>query len=164
MLNVSVQETYGEDPYLSGELVSRYVKGLQGDDPRYVRANAGCKHFAVYAGPEDIPSSRFSFDAKVQHLNLPAVQFAFSYISFSCYEACYSVCYRVAGFRERFTHDFPASVRSLCESRHLQYHVQLLQVWLIQVLKFRCSILPVGGMAQWLGCRSLAGGLSLPCT
>jgi len=61
----SVQETYGEDPYLTGELVTEYVKGLQGDHPRYVRASAGCKHFAVYSGPEDIPSSRFSFDARV---------------------------------------------------------------------------------------------------
>jgi len=45
--------------------VTEYVKGLQGDHPRYVRASAGCKHFAVYSGPEDIPSSRFSFDARV---------------------------------------------------------------------------------------------------
>jgi len=45
--------------------VTQYVKGLQGDHPRYIRTNAGCKHFAVYAGPEDIPSSRFSFNAKV---------------------------------------------------------------------------------------------------
>jgi len=45
--------------------VTQYVKGLQGDHPRYVRANAGCKSFAVYSGPEDIPSSRFSFDARV---------------------------------------------------------------------------------------------------
>jgi len=61
-----IQETYGEDAYMSGELVTQYVKGLQGDHPRYVRANAGCKHFAVYSGPEDIPSSRFSFDARVR--------------------------------------------------------------------------------------------------
>ena len=46
--------------------MTQYVKGLQGDHPRYVRVNAGCKHFAVYAGPEDIPSSRFSFDARVR--------------------------------------------------------------------------------------------------
>ncbi|XP_072030500.1 uncharacterized protein [Amphiura filiformis] len=59
------QETYGEDPYLSGELAKSYVRGLQGNHPRYIRANAGCKHFAVYAGPENIPSSRFKFDAKV---------------------------------------------------------------------------------------------------
>jgi len=45
--------------------VTQFVRGLQGDHPRYVRTNAGCKHFAVYAGPEDIPSSRFSFNAKV---------------------------------------------------------------------------------------------------
>lgn len=36
-----------------------------GNDSRYVRATAGCKHFDVYAGPENIPVSRFSFDAEV---------------------------------------------------------------------------------------------------
>jgi len=65
LFSLYIQETYGEDTYLSGELVTQYVKGLQGDHPRYVRANAGCKHFAVYSGPEDVPSSRFSFDARV---------------------------------------------------------------------------------------------------
>ncbi len=47
-------------------LVMAYVKGLQGDHPRYVRANAGCKHFDAYAGPENIPVSRMKFDAKVK--------------------------------------------------------------------------------------------------
>ena len=61
------KETYGEDPFLSGSLVQGYVRGLQGDDPRYVRANAGCKHFDVHAGPENIPVSRSSFDAKVRY-------------------------------------------------------------------------------------------------
>lgn len=42
-----------------------YVTGLQGDDPRYIRANAGCKHFDVYGGPENIPVSSFSFNAVV---------------------------------------------------------------------------------------------------
>ncbi|XP_071942033.1 uncharacterized protein [Antedon mediterranea] len=64
------QETYGEDPYLTGELVKVFVKGLQGDDPRYVLANAGCKHFAAYDGPENVPTSRFSFDAKVSDRDL----------------------------------------------------------------------------------------------
>ncbi|XP_019615390.1 PREDICTED: probable beta-D-xylosidase 6 [Branchiostoma belcheri] len=59
------QETYGEDPYLSGSLAQSFVQGLQGDHPRYIRTNAGCKHFDVHGGPENIPSSRFSFDAKV---------------------------------------------------------------------------------------------------
>ena len=35
------------------------------DHPRYVEANTGCKHFDVHGGPENIPVSRFSFDAKV---------------------------------------------------------------------------------------------------
>ena len=38
---------------------------LFSDHPRYVEANAGCKHFDVHGGPEDIPVSRFSFDAEV---------------------------------------------------------------------------------------------------
>ncbi|XP_052242270.1 uncharacterized protein LOC127852358 isoform X2 [Dreissena polymorpha] len=59
------QETYGEDPYLSGVYAAHFVRGLQGDHFRYVRANAGCKHFDVHGGPENIPESRFSFDAKV---------------------------------------------------------------------------------------------------
>lgn len=60
-----VQETYGEDPFLSGELARSFVQGLQGPHPRYVKASAGCKHFSVHGGPENIPVSRLSFDAKV---------------------------------------------------------------------------------------------------
>ena len=41
------------------------MRGLQGDHIRYVLANAGCKHFDVHGGPENIPVSRFSFDSKV---------------------------------------------------------------------------------------------------
>ena len=51
-------------------MATAFVKGLQGDDPRYVRASAGCKHFAVYAGPENVPTPRFSFDVKVCFLSL----------------------------------------------------------------------------------------------
>ncbi len=54
------QETYGEDPYLTSRLGVAFVKGLQGDDKRYLKA-AGCaKHFAVHSGPEAI---RHEFDA-----------------------------------------------------------------------------------------------------
>ncbi|KAM9116612.1 uncharacterized protein ACDP82_017913 [Pangshura tecta] len=59
------QETYGEDPFLSAELAVAFVQGLQGDHPRYVKASAGCKHFSVHGGPENVPVSRLSFDAKV---------------------------------------------------------------------------------------------------
>ncbi|PIK62177.1 putative beta-D-xylosidase 1 [Apostichopus japonicus] len=61
------QETYGEDPYLTGELVKSFVIALQGNHPRYIIANAGCKHFAAYCGPDD---TRFQFDAKVTDVDL----------------------------------------------------------------------------------------------
>ena len=60
------QETYGECPYLSGTFAIYFVQGLQGpSDARYLNTNAGCKHFDVHNGPENIPESRFSFDARV---------------------------------------------------------------------------------------------------
>jgi beta-glucosidase len=41
-------ETYGEDPYLSGVLGVQFVKGLQGNDPKYLKVVSTPKHFAVY--------------------------------------------------------------------------------------------------------------------
>src|SRR6185436_15768420 len=46
------QETWGEDPFFTGEMASAFVKGLQGDDPKYLKAAACAKHFAVHSGPE----------------------------------------------------------------------------------------------------------------
>ncbi|HEX3229995.1 MAG TPA: glycoside hydrolase family 3 N-terminal domain-containing protein, partial [Pyrinomonadaceae bacterium] len=46
------QETYGEDPYLTARLGVAFVTGLQGDDPKYYRAIATPKHYAVHSGPE----------------------------------------------------------------------------------------------------------------
>lgn len=46
------QETYGEDPYLTAKLGAAFVRGLQGDDPKYLKAAACAKHFAVHSGPE----------------------------------------------------------------------------------------------------------------
>ena len=48
------QETYGEDPFLSGILGSAFVKGLQGDNPVYLKTAACAKHFAVHSGPEKL--------------------------------------------------------------------------------------------------------------
>lgn len=45
-------ETYGEDPFLSGTLGTAYVKGMQGDDPFYLKVAACGKHYAVHSGPE----------------------------------------------------------------------------------------------------------------
>jgi beta-glucosidase len=55
------QETYGEDPYLTARMGVEFVKGLQGDDPRYLKVVATAKHFAVHSGPE---TDRHHFDAK----------------------------------------------------------------------------------------------------
>jgi beta-glucosidase len=56
------QETYGEDPVLTGRLAVQFVRGLQGDDPRYLKTAATLKHFAVHSGPEP---SRHEFDARI---------------------------------------------------------------------------------------------------
>lgn len=45
-------ETYGEDPFLSGTLGTAFVRGIQGNDPFYLKAAACAKHFAVHSGPE----------------------------------------------------------------------------------------------------------------
>src|SRR5438105_894740 len=61
------QETYGEDPYLTGRLAVQFIRGLQGDDPRYLKAVATVKHFAVHSGPEP---ERHEFDAQVSERDL----------------------------------------------------------------------------------------------
>ncbi|HKV38565.1 MAG TPA: glycoside hydrolase family 3 N-terminal domain-containing protein, partial [Blastocatellia bacterium] len=61
------QETYGEDPYLTSRLGVEFVKGLQGDDPRYLKAIATPKHYAVHSGPEP---ERHGFDAVVDERDL----------------------------------------------------------------------------------------------
>jgi beta-glucosidase len=55
------QETFGEDPCLTSELAVAIVRGLQGDDPRYLKTAACAKHFAVHSGPEH---ERHTFDAQ----------------------------------------------------------------------------------------------------
>jgi beta-glucosidase len=46
------QETYGEDPFLTARLGVAFIRGLQGDDPKYMKAMACAKHYAVHSGPE----------------------------------------------------------------------------------------------------------------
>ncbi|CAN5792707.1 glycoside hydrolase family 3 C-terminal domain-containing protein [soil metagenome] len=46
------QETYGEDPYLTGALGVAFVRGMQGDDAHYYRVSSTAKHYAVHSGPE----------------------------------------------------------------------------------------------------------------
>ncbi len=61
------QETYGEDPYLTSRIAVAFVKGLQGDDPTYLKLVATPKHFAVHSGPE---CERHRFDAQVSERDL----------------------------------------------------------------------------------------------
>jgi beta-glucosidase len=61
------QETWGEDPYLTGEMGAAFVRGLQGDHPRYLKTAACAKHYAVHSGPE---SKRHEFDARVSMRDL----------------------------------------------------------------------------------------------
>jgi beta-glucosidase len=61
------QETWGEDPFFTGEMASAYVRGLQGDHPRYLKAAACAKHYAVHSGPE---RDRHTFNAIVSRRDL----------------------------------------------------------------------------------------------
>ena len=61
------QETYGEDPFLTGRLGVQFIRGLQGDDPKYFKTVATVKHFAVHSGPEP---ERHTFDAVVSERDL----------------------------------------------------------------------------------------------
>jgi beta-glucosidase len=56
------QETYGEDPFLTGRMGVAFVTGMQGDDPKYLRTIATPKHYAVHSGPEP---ARHSMDVTV---------------------------------------------------------------------------------------------------
>ena len=61
------QETYGEDPFLTSRMGVAFVTGIQGDDPKYLRAVSTPKHFAVHSGPEPL---RHGFDAKITEKEL----------------------------------------------------------------------------------------------
>jgi beta-glucosidase len=61
------QETYGEDPYLTGRLGLRFVQGMQGSDPKYFKTIATAKHYAVHSGPEPV---RHEFNAVVSERDL----------------------------------------------------------------------------------------------
>jgi beta-glucosidase len=60
-------ETFGEDPYLTGQLGVQFVRGMQGDDPHYLKTVATPKHYAVHSGPEP---DRHTFDAVVDERDL----------------------------------------------------------------------------------------------
>src|SRR3569832_2222644 len=61
------QETYGEDTFLTAQLGVQFVRGLQGNDPRYFIVIATPKHYAVHSGPEP---ERHGFDAKAEERDM----------------------------------------------------------------------------------------------
>ncbi|MGD0614894.1 MAG: glycoside hydrolase family 3 C-terminal domain-containing protein, partial [Verrucomicrobiota bacterium] len=68
------QETYGEDPFLTARLAVAFIRGLQGDDPKYIKAMACAKHFAVHSGPEPerhrfnaVPPERDLYETYLPH-------------------------------------------------------------------------------------------------
>lgn len=61
------QETFGEDPFLTGELAKAYIQGMQGDHGRYLKTAACAKHYAVHSGPE---STRHNQDVEVSKQEL----------------------------------------------------------------------------------------------
>jgi beta-glucosidase len=60
-------ETYGEDPFLTGEMGAQFVKGLQGNDTKYLKTIATPKHFVAHSGPE---TERHTFNAIVSDYDL----------------------------------------------------------------------------------------------
>jgi beta-glucosidase len=51
------QESYGEDPFMNGQMGLRVVRGLQGAGGGYYKLLACAKHFAVHSGPEKLRHS-----------------------------------------------------------------------------------------------------------
>jgi beta-glucosidase len=61
------QETWGEDPFFTGEMGAAFVRGIQGDHPQYLKTAACAKHYAVHSGPE---RDRHQFNARVSERDL----------------------------------------------------------------------------------------------
>jgi beta-glucosidase len=72
------QETYGEDPYLTGRMAVNFVNGLQGDDDEYLKTVATVKHYAVHSGPEPTRHSDnyVASDPDLYETYLPAFRMA----------------------------------------------------------------------------------------
>ena len=74
------QETYGEDPFLTGRMAVAFVTGMQGQDSKYLKVVSTPKHYAVHSGPEPLRHG-FNVDVSPHDLEdtyLPAFRAAVS--------------------------------------------------------------------------------------
>lgn len=58
------EESYGEDPFLTGEMAGAYIRGMKGDDPFYLRCGATLKHFYANNQEKDRISTSSSVDPR----------------------------------------------------------------------------------------------------
>jgi beta-glucosidase len=98
------QETYGEDPFLTAQMALAFIHGMQGDDPKYIKAMACVKHFAVHSGPE---AHRFGFNARpperdLYETYLPAFQAAVQRGRVGGVMGAYSALYAAPDCANRF--------------------------------------------------------------
>ena len=89
------QETYGEDPFLTSKIAVSFIKGLQGDHPKYLKVAACAKHYAVHSGPEKdrhnmnvninkkdlFETYLFSFKSCVQEAKVESIMCAYNRIN-----------------------------------------------------------------------------------
>ncbi|WP_426257988.1 glycoside hydrolase family 3 C-terminal domain-containing protein [Sphingomonas sp. DC1600-2] len=132
------QETYGEDPYLTGHLGVAFITGLQGPDPAHPKVIATPKHLAVHSGPE-AGRDGFDVDPSPQDLEatyLPAFRLAVTEgkaQSLMCaYNAIHGVpaCANAPLMVDRLRHDwgFTGFTVSDCDAVanvHLFHHYRL---------------------------------------
>jgi len=85
------EECYGEDPFLAGTLVAAFVKGLQGDDPVYIRTAALLKHFLANTNENNRSSSSSDFDERLfREYYSYAFRLGFKEGGAHCYMAAYN--------------------------------------------------------------------------
>lgn len=71
------EENYGEDPFLTGTIAVEYIKGMQGDDPKYYKTIATAKHFAANNYEKGRHSTSSNVDARnLREYYLPAFEMA----------------------------------------------------------------------------------------
>lgn len=128
-------ETFGEDPLLVGEMGVAFIKGMQGDDPVYLKTSACAKHYAVHSGPEKLrhgfnvnPTKRDlfetylpAFEACVKEGNVDSVMSAYNAVYGSSATGSHYLLTEVLrekwGFKGHVVSDSGA-IEDICDGHH----------------------------------------------